>query len=300
MPVGDALVSAGASIVGDAINAISTGHQNKKARQFAEKMYGRQREDALADWNRQNAYDSPAAQMGRYKDAGLNPLLIYGNGSSSAGNSSPVRSSSPGSYSPRVPQVDLAAAVHSYIDAKFKDQQIDNLKEMNKVLFLKQALGGADLIGLQLKNQFMSDTMTDREGVINAMRYRAQMLNDQNEKLMPVSLEAAKAHVAQIRASTKFTLDEDQRQAVMNSANLAIAAKRVLLMEADLQRAPLERSRIIQLTQNLNDDALLKHLDSILKQQKIGADDPTFIDAVEKVVGHVLQGALKKPVTIRR
>lgn len=39
-------------------------------------------------WNEQNAYNSPAAQMQRYKDAGLNPMLIYGNGVSSAGNAS--------------------------------------------------------------------------------------------------------------------------------------------------------------------------------------------------------------------
>lgn len=39
-------------------------------------------------WNLNNAYNTPSAQMERYKEAGLNPHLIYGNGSSSAGNSS--------------------------------------------------------------------------------------------------------------------------------------------------------------------------------------------------------------------
>lgn len=39
-------------------------------------------------WNLNNEYNTPKAQMQRYKDAGLNPNLIYGNGSASAGNSS--------------------------------------------------------------------------------------------------------------------------------------------------------------------------------------------------------------------
>lgn len=45
-----------------------------------------QNEYNMQMWNLQNQYNSPAAQMQRYREAGLNPNLIYGNGSSSAGN----------------------------------------------------------------------------------------------------------------------------------------------------------------------------------------------------------------------
>lgn len=37
-------------------------------------------------WNAQNEYNTPEAQMERYREAGLNPRLIYGNGASSSGN----------------------------------------------------------------------------------------------------------------------------------------------------------------------------------------------------------------------
>lgn len=36
----------------------------------------------LEQWNRENEYNTPAAQMQRYIDAGLNPNLIYGSGTS--------------------------------------------------------------------------------------------------------------------------------------------------------------------------------------------------------------------------
>lgn len=45
----------------------------------------------------QREYDSPAAQMARYKAAGLNPHLIYGGSGSSAGGAFPVDAGSPGS-----------------------------------------------------------------------------------------------------------------------------------------------------------------------------------------------------------
>jgi len=43
-------------------------------------------------WDYQNAYNTPQAQMQRFKDAGLNPNLIYGGGSASAGNAGPIQS----------------------------------------------------------------------------------------------------------------------------------------------------------------------------------------------------------------
>lgn len=41
-------------------------------------------------WNKQNAYNTPAAQMSRYTDAGINPNLIYGQGSN--GNATSIGS----------------------------------------------------------------------------------------------------------------------------------------------------------------------------------------------------------------
>ena len=46
------------------------------------------RQNALADWNRQNAYNAPAQQMQRFKEAGLNPNLIY----KQTNEAAPVRS----------------------------------------------------------------------------------------------------------------------------------------------------------------------------------------------------------------
>lgn len=43
-------------------------------------MYELQKNDAISFWNMQNEYNSPAQQMKRLSDAGLNPMLVYGNG----------------------------------------------------------------------------------------------------------------------------------------------------------------------------------------------------------------------------
>lgn len=48
----------------------------------------RQRDWDTAQWNKQNQYNTPANQMARYREAGLNPNLMYGQGSS--GNAAPA------------------------------------------------------------------------------------------------------------------------------------------------------------------------------------------------------------------
>jgi hypothetical protein len=49
---------------------------------WQKKAWEKQNEYNLQLWNMQNEYNSPAAQMQRFKEAGLNPHLIYGRGSS--------------------------------------------------------------------------------------------------------------------------------------------------------------------------------------------------------------------------
>lgn len=56
--------------------------QNKLQRQWSEKMYEKQRDDARYDAARERAYNSPLAQRQRLQAAGLNPDLMYGNGAS--------------------------------------------------------------------------------------------------------------------------------------------------------------------------------------------------------------------------
>lgn len=44
----------------------------------------------VAMWNMQNAYNTPAAQMQRFKDAGLNPMLVYQQGNPGNASSAPA------------------------------------------------------------------------------------------------------------------------------------------------------------------------------------------------------------------
>lgn len=73
--IGAGLITGGSGMLGSIIQNIGNRRLANKAQNFELEM-----------WNKANEYNSPAAQMARYKAAGLNPNLIYGSGVASAGN----------------------------------------------------------------------------------------------------------------------------------------------------------------------------------------------------------------------
>lgn len=137
------LISGGASLLGGLINAGSQLGTNSSQLSYSREMYDKQRADALADWKMQNEYNSPSAQMARFKEAGLNPNLIYGQMT----NAPVVRTSSAQSYSPTAPQIDLGGtanmAINQYYDSQLKNATIDNVKaqaDANQQIALLKAM----------------------------------------------------------------------------------------------------------------------------------------------------------------
>lgn len=64
--------------------ALETNAQNYALAQqnmsYNRQMYEKQNADALKFWNMQNAYNDPSKEIERLRAAGLNPMLMYGNG----------------------------------------------------------------------------------------------------------------------------------------------------------------------------------------------------------------------------
>lgn len=55
--------------------------ENRKNREYNLMLAKQQNQWNLDQWNRENAYNDPTAQMQRLRNAGLNPDLVYGSGS---------------------------------------------------------------------------------------------------------------------------------------------------------------------------------------------------------------------------
>lgn len=148
------IIAAGISAAASGGNALATSKLNKKTRQWNEKMYATQRADALADWQMQNAYNSPEQQMARLEQAGLNPNLVYGDGATAVSNTQ-VRSSDTGNLNPQTPRYgdileSAGNGILRYQDLKAKTAQTDNVtaqteqvQEQTKSIQIKNAIDSA-------------------------------------------------------------------------------------------------------------------------------------------------------------
>lgn len=109
-------IAAAGALLGQGVSAYSAGKMNKRAEKFAWKMYDKQRNDALSDWEMTNAYNDPSSQMQRLQNAGLNPNLVYGNGATT--ESASVRGSSVSSPNFKPVQMDLGSVVQQAMATK--------------------------------------------------------------------------------------------------------------------------------------------------------------------------------------
>lgn len=187
MPLDAGVVGAAINGVGSVVDGIMQGAQNRKNRRFALDM-----------WNRENAYNTPAAQMARFKDAGLNPNLIYGNGSASAGNAGSVQN-------PTTRPVSIGNPIGSYLQARQSELQNSNIDKMNSVYDAQIAKMSADTMksisetkGVDLSNTLKGSTLTD---MISQVKANLANTVDSNS-LINANIDKALASSESIRSNT--------------------------------------------------------------------------------------------------
>lgn len=264
-------IMAGTSILGNVLNAASTNRQNQKARDFSMQMYNRQRQDALADWTMQNEYNSPSSQMARYRDAGLNPHLIYGTGTASAGQASTPRSADSPSWRPDPAHYDFSGvggAAMGFYDLAIKEATVDNLKAQNTVQVQDAALKAA---------QTASTTQATA---------KSEFELELAKSLRLTSIEAAQASLRNLNIQGDIALNQDERAALQSRASLAKTAEEILSMRLTRAKTDDERRLINQQIESVRKDVRLKQLDIELKQKGIMPGDPLYA----RILARVLDG----------
>lgn len=103
--------------------------QNTFNKEMAEYSYSKD----LEMWNRQNAYNSPQAQMERLKAAGLNPNMVYGQGTVAGNTSGQMpRYQAPTASFNVEPMVKFPSVIGMFQDMAIKQGQIQGIQKDNE------------------------------------------------------------------------------------------------------------------------------------------------------------------------
>lgn len=145
-PVAGALIGAGSSLLGSVFGSSSSRanyHRNKKLARY-------QHDLNMEGWREQNAYNTPAMQMQRYREAGLNPHMVAGSGTSGNAESTPQYQAPSGNIENHFPKDLFQNALGTYFDIKTKDSQNKILQEQ-----IRSARAQADVDEIQAATQGM-------------------------------------------------------------------------------------------------------------------------------------------------
>lgn len=259
-PVTGTLIAAGIGAASQGANALAIGKMNRKTREWNEKQYEIQRIHALRDWETQNKYNSPAEQMKRLKEAGLNPNLVYGKGADNI--SAPVRSTDVKGWNPNPVEFDpqfATGALSNYYDLEYRQEQTNLLKK-------QQEIANAELIS-KILNQ--AQTMANTA--------KTQFDLQQAKDLKLTSIETAKAQLDQLKTSTKATFDANERAELMKNPNFELAMENVLNARLGRAKTEAEVQQIKQNIKNLKTTNQLQEIDKKLKEKGINPSDPTWM-----------------------
>lgn len=274
-----ALAAASSNASGGILNSVSQQWTNRQNRNFSREMYNRTYADNLSFWHQQNKYNSPSSQMQRFKDAGLNPNLVYGQGT--PGNASQIPTPDVQSAPARSPEwggalqglgTGIVSSLNQIADLEIKQAQTDNLKAQAGVIRQEEQLKAAQVRSYGLNYE----TGTFDLGLKKDMR--------------GYNLDAARENIRKTRTDIDISLDRNFREAIQTASNVTEAAERItsmqlqrLSMEADRAKTIQETSKIMaekahirQQIQNLKIDGSLKKLELELKRENIYPHDPMW------------------------
>lgn len=254
----------GASIGSGLINAFATSRANQlnvasqeklNARQWELQDYWRQqdRQWSLQDWERMNKYNSPAQQMQRLREAGLNPNLIYGKGADNT--ASMVRSSSgmsPGGSAPHrqaihIPDMgmELANAVQTSNQNKIAAQTLQNMKSENDLKQQKQLLNDLVMSGIATKNARSAFDLELAKELKDATMLGAKLRNEKMQsEVKSIDTRTSLGVLGYDLQKQELALKKARNNAEINRINHDIAIKVLLHDEMLPAQKRLTEARI--------------------------------------------------------
>ncbi|AXH73239.1 MAG: DNA pilot protein [Microviridae sp.] len=265
------ILGTGADIAMAPANMYMQNKVNRENRSFAQNMYATQRTDARADRDYNNAYNSPAQQMQRYKDAGLNPNLIYG----SATNSPSVinRSNSVNLGNAAAPHIDPhlgSQTALNYANLKAIQQNTDNLKTTADNIRQDTLLKSAQTVGT------LQSTASNKFQLESSQKLFDGLLFKQN-------LENSK-----LQADTKFTMSQMELNKLANSANVAKTLQDIIHSKGTLSKLPLEVANLASDLASKEQQRRINELAERLGKSGLSVHDPLYMR-------YLLDGIHRKP-----
>lgn len=204
-------------------------YENEKNREYNLNLAKMQNQWNIDQWNRENAYNSPAAQMARYKAAGLNSDLIYGQQNLSA--ASPEMTAGDGSQPTDVSNLANKRTIGDMV-AQASQTRLTNAQA--KLAESQAKKTDEDTKGQSITNSFLPDLLTGDVDVKSADVRQKLSAAGLNDKQIEVATEQLKVMQQSVKESQKKI--EDLQSQMENCTFQQVQAMLEYNLRKDKQR----------------------------------------------------------------
>lgn len=233
MAIEDYLIP-GASVIGDVANMFTQDKTNRDNRWFQAQQNEYNRQHAWAMFKATNDYNNtvtdPAYYMKRFKDAGLNPFLAYGNPQKVGASAvSPSTSSLPAGQTAKL---NLAEASRLFLEARMQKQTIATQKsqELANIAQANKTQAEADgQIALNNHNASMYGGQIVKQGleIENLKGSNVKLQQDVNESVSRTNLNNQQKEFVKLQAD-KLIIDIENARIEGDLKKAEIAYKNTL------------------------------------------------------------------------
>lgn len=219
--------------------------ENQATREYNLNLAKQQNQWSIEQWNRENAYNTPSAQMERAKAAGLNADMLYGNGTlQNAAASSPQMTSgapaTPMDWSALGGKRTIGDALATSLSNEMARAQIDAVKADTKKTLADAGLSEIALTYADAKERLNLKISEEQFKLVEQQWQEvAQTIENKRAELEGISLKNARqmienAYQAEVFQKQIDILAEELKIKKEEAANAArYFAAQVLGMEAD-------------------------------------------------------------------
>lgn len=207
----------------------SQKEENQKNRDWNLNLARQQNQWNIEQWNRENQYNTPAAQMARYKAAGLNPDLMYGQQNLSA--ASPEMTAGEGSQPTDVSNLANKRTIGDTIaqasatrltnaQAKLAESQADKVdaetvgQTINNEWLPKLLKGQTEINEADVKDKLASAGLKGKqiEVAVEQIKVMQQSVKESQKKIEDLQSQMENRTFQQVQAMLEYNLRKDKQR----------------------------------------------------------------------------------------
>ena len=219
--------------------------------------------------------------------------MVYGNGATTQADG--IKSADKSNYNHQPTDFSGFANAGNFIaemnSYKTTQLQQDNLKEQNNILVAEKALKDAQTLSI-ITGMPLTKARTKSQEIRNNLETELYNTSLETRKEM---LRKIRAEISGREASTKFTINADQRAALTTRQSIKESVQRVLNMQTTREQLRMTTQEIQQRIRNLQLDEYVKQLDANYAQRGIRPTDTVKETVLKDIYQLITEGVTPAP-----